>query len=109
MFHGSSRKRDPKELCKYDLVVTTYQTLASDFGTGDGSDAPCGKVEWERVICDESHTLKNVKAKLTQACLALRGARVRACLCAAPAAPGCGAARQGVNWLLSGSCFFAQG
>lgn len=60
-------------LCQYDLVVTTYQTLGSDF-TSDGEEAPCGKVEWGRVICDESHTLKNVKAKLTLACLALRGA-----------------------------------
>jgi hypothetical protein len=32
MYHNTNREKDPAKLAKFDLVVTTYQTLGTDFG-----------------------------------------------------------------------------
>jgi SNF2 family DNA or RNA helicase len=49
------RVRDPMKLaCDYDLVVTTYATLASDYGkNGSGTNNPLHKIKWHRVVFDE--------------------------------------------------------
>jgi hypothetical protein len=47
MYHGTNRERDPRALAKYDLVVTTYQTLATDFGP---PNSPLHCVRWWRVL-----------------------------------------------------------
>eukprot|EP01018_Ginkgo_biloba_P003463 Gb_33548 [translate_table: standard] len=67
MYHGSKRIRDPKRLAKYDIVITTYATLGSDFSkatqaTRHGSGfaeqfCPLLSVNWWRVVLDESHTV----------------------------------------------------
>lgn len=74
--HGPSRTKSHNELKKYDVVITTYQILASEHA--GSSDAPggakmgCFGVHWYRVILDEAHSIKNRNAKSTQACCALR-------------------------------------
>jgi SNF2 family DNA or RNA helicase len=47
--------RDPSRLAtQYDLVVTTYATLASDYGkNGGGTRNPLHQVKWHRVVFDE--------------------------------------------------------
>jgi SNF2 family DNA or RNA helicase len=43
-----------KLACDYDLVVTTYATLASDYGkNGSGTNNPLHKIKWHRVVFDE--------------------------------------------------------
>jgi SNF2 family DNA or RNA helicase len=71
-YHGQGRKRDPHLLAQNSIVVTTYETLASDATlhaarSGEGSDytAPCEQVRWWRVICDESHSIRNKGSKAT--------------------------------------------
>jgi SNF2 family DNA or RNA helicase len=59
-YHGQNRKRNPLVLAQNAIVVTTYETLASDFRRcRDGECSPCAKVRWWRIICDESHSLRN--------------------------------------------------
>lgn len=59
-YHGQSRERGAANLAtSYDLVVTTYQTLGSDWraytkkakGT-DGKFPPLGQISWHRIILD---------------------------------------------------------
>ncbi|KAK3109745.1 hypothetical protein LTR53_016661, partial [Teratosphaeriaceae sp. CCFEE 6253] len=74
--HGASRTKSPKELAKYDVVITTYQTLTSEHAGSsmlapDGLRVGCMGVRWYRVILDEAHSIKNRNAKSTQACYAL--------------------------------------
>jgi SNF2 family DNA or RNA helicase len=74
--HGPSRTKSPAELKKYDVVITTYQTLTSEHAGSNmavqgGNRIGCMGVHWYRIILDEAHSIKNRNAKSTQACYAL--------------------------------------
>ncbi|KAG5968094.1 hypothetical protein E4U58_002001 [Claviceps cyperi] len=85
--HGPQRTKDFKELAKYDVVVTTYHILVSEFGkvdeAGQNAKVGCFGLHWWRVILDEAHTIKNRNAKSTKACYALRS-EYRWCLSGTP-------------------------
>jgi hypothetical protein len=68
-YHGCGRERNSKALAANSIVVTTYETLASDATyhanrSGEGTEyaAPCEQVRWWRIICDESHSIRNKAA-----------------------------------------------
>jgi SWI/SNF-related matrix-associated actin-dependent regulator of chromatin subfamily A3 len=75
IYHGAGRvNMQAKDFAEYDVIITTYQTLASDYmpkGKGNGSKAPERKLratglysmEWRRVILDEGHTIRNPASK----------------------------------------------
>ncbi|WPH00748.1 Hypothetical protein R9X50_00357800 [Acrodontium crateriforme] len=74
--HGPSRTKLGAELKKYDVVITTYQTLTSEHAgsnmtSATGARVGCFGVYWYRVILDEAHSIKNRNAKSTLACCAL--------------------------------------
>ncbi|KAH7397868.1 SNF2 family N-terminal domain-containing protein [Cadophora sp. MPI-SDFR-AT-0126] len=85
--HGPQRTKRFQDLKKFDVVVTTYQILVSEFGGSseheDGLKVGCFGLHWYRVILDEAHTIKNRNAKATQACYALRS-EYRWCLTGTP-------------------------
>lgn len=75
-YHGLRRTRDAALLAKNSIVVTTYQTLASDatyHANKGGLDycAPCEHVRWWRIICDESHSLREANTQKSAAVLNL--------------------------------------
>jgi len=75
-YHGSSRKKDPKFLADHDVVVTTYATLGTDFGSSafrpHKSASPLHEIHWHRIVLDESHNVKNSKSQHSKACCALK-------------------------------------
>jgi len=85
--HGPSRTKRAEDLKKYDVVITTYQTLTSE--ASDSSDSEnglkvgCIGVHWYRVILDEAHSIKNRSAKMTKAAYRL-DAVYRWCLTGTP-------------------------
>ncbi|TVY92442.1 putative ATP-dependent helicase [Lachnellula willkommii] len=85
--HGPQRTKRFQDLKKYDVVITTYQIMVSEFGNSSDSDngikVGCFGLHWYRVILDEAHTIKNRNAKATQACYALRS-EYRWCLTGTP-------------------------
>ena len=70
MYHGEWT-RDKKELLKYDLVLTSYSILGTEFE----QDSPVNQIEWFRVILDEAHVIKNSTARQTKAVIALNAER----------------------------------
>ncbi|ETI27731.1 hypothetical protein G647_00180 [Cladophialophora carrionii CBS 160.54] len=82
--HGPQRAKSSKELKKYDVVITTYQTLSSEHGgCSESLRVGCFGVHWYRVILDEAHSIKNRNAKATKAACAL-DAVYRWCLTGTP-------------------------
>lgn len=63
-FHGSSRPRDPAALLDKDVVLTTYDTVDSDFMKGESI---LYKVSWYRIVLDEGVSMcwETVKGSLT--------------------------------------------
>ncbi|KXT01488.1 hypothetical protein AC578_4525 [Pseudocercospora eumusae] len=74
--HGANRTKNSAELKKYDVVITTFQTLTSEHAGSNmnseyGTRVGCFGVHWYRLILDEAHSIKNRNAKSTLACCAL--------------------------------------
>ena len=82
-YHGAGRvPMKAEQFAKYDVVITTYQTLASDYmpkGKGSNTKAPEKKLrsdglysmQWRRVILDEGHIIRNPASKGAAAVCAL--------------------------------------
>ena len=85
--HGPNRTKSADKLKQYDVVITTYQVLASEHAScGDGPDGlkkGCFAVNWYRALLDEAHTIKNRNAKMTKACYEIRS-HYRWCLTGTP-------------------------
>jgi len=74
-YHGNGRVSSMKagDFAEYDVVVTTYQTLASDWmpRAKAGSKQPkqglrstgLYSVDWRRVVLDEGHVVRNPSSK----------------------------------------------
>jgi SNF2 family DNA or RNA helicase len=90
MYHGTGRIKNTAKLAKdYDLVVTTYETLGSDFGKDMAKHnpkklfPPLGAIHWHRVILDESHSIGSAGVNKSLACLRLHASR-RWCVTGTP-------------------------
>jgi SWI/SNF-related matrix-associated actin-dependent regulator of chromatin subfamily A3 len=55
----------PEDFSKYDIVITTYQTLASDWAAVGQPPKSKGlySVHWRRIILDEGHNIRNPTSK----------------------------------------------
>ncbi|CAA6657035.1 unnamed protein product [Spirodela intermedia] len=71
MYYGE-RTKDVAELMRYDIVLTTYTTLSTEFIS---PESPMKQMEWFRVVLDEAHLIKNFAAQQTKAVIALKAER----------------------------------
>lgn len=70
-YHGT-RKRpiDPKTINDYDVVVTTYETVMTEFWAKQGKSSQnvprkdgLFSVHWRRIVLDEGHNIRNPASK----------------------------------------------
>lgn len=90
-YYGSGRSQSKELVESYDIVLTTYGTLAAEF-KGKGTDAKAktaakpsllASIHWWRVVLDEAHLIKNKKTKTAMAAHQLQ-AEQRWCLSGTP-------------------------
>ena len=77
-YHGQECKgMSTKDLRNYDVVITTYQTMARElFPKGEKPQkVPTAhglfSLRWRRIVLDEGHNIRNPKAKMALAACAL--------------------------------------
>ncbi|WEW56604.1 DEAD-like helicase [Emydomyces testavorans] len=77
IYHGVGKK-EAENLNQYDVVVTTYGALATEFGQIDGKGPKFEKpekglfsVHWRRVVLDEGHTIRSPRTKGARAACTL--------------------------------------
>lgn len=73
VYHGTHRIQNVYELSKYDIVITTFGTLAADFGKGASS--VLHRLKWFRVVLDEAHTCRESKSLQAQAAFSVWATR----------------------------------
>ncbi|KAI0450909.1 hypothetical protein F5B21DRAFT_489175 [Xylaria acuta] len=79
-YHGAGREKDLEALSDSDLIVTTYQTLCSEFAK---KKSQLHKIEWYRIVLDEAHVIRRPSNTFYSTCLELE-ARSRWCLTGTP-------------------------
>lgn len=61
IYHGSNRIKDPKRLAEFDIVLTTYGSVASEVAArnkGRAGPYPLEEVGWFRIVLDEAHMIR---------------------------------------------------
>ncbi|KIL89286.1 hypothetical protein FAVG1_07680 [Fusarium avenaceum] len=79
LYHGTGRQNLVKDFRMNDIVLTTYQTLRSEW-TNKG---PLFQEQWFRVVLDEAHRIGNRSTQVFQAACELQSSR-RWCLTGTP-------------------------
>ncbi|OJJ67705.1 hypothetical protein ASPBRDRAFT_186336 [Aspergillus brasiliensis CBS 101740] len=77
-YHGYKRHELDKSLDKYDAVLTTYDTL-----NAEGEEGSLLNHEWQRIILDEAHRIRNSSSKTFRTVCSLQ-AQYRWCLTGTP-------------------------
>ena len=91
-YHGATKKKanKPDDFDKYDVVLTTYGTIAAEFeikSTEDQTDyvRKIGIFSnvWRRIVLDEGHSIRNPITRTARSCCAIKAAS-RWCLTGTP-------------------------
>ncbi|KAG0317213.1 hypothetical protein BGZ99_006444 [Dissophora globulifera] len=93
VYHGGQRVADPAFLAQFDVVITTYNLLGTEYSKETKArDSQYGlskfpsvlqHVDWFRVVLDEAHIIKEVNTVQSKAAAALTAER-RWCLTGTP-------------------------
>ncbi|KAF2206071.1 hypothetical protein GQ43DRAFT_436496 [Delitschia confertaspora ATCC 74209] len=66
IFHGNRKEKiSPEAIEKYDIVISTYETISSEWQKS--KTAGPFSVKWRRIVLDEAHIIRSPKAKRTVA------------------------------------------
>ncbi|KAL8672297.1 MAG: hypothetical protein Q9168_003240 [Polycauliona sp. 1 TL-2023] len=75
IYHGSSRNKNINMLASFDVIITTYAIVSSEyFGKGSKS-SPLFQTNFFRIVLDEAHSIREQATRQSQAICALSAQR----------------------------------
>ncbi|KAH8828492.1 SNF2 family N-terminal domain-containing protein [Flagelloscypha sp. PMI_526] len=84
IYHGTGRNLSTSDVSKYDVIVTTFQTVAGEINEPAQGEPSTKKkkmentlftTKWKRIILDEGHVIRNPKTKMAKACCGMTAER----------------------------------
>ncbi|PVH83787.1 hypothetical protein DL98DRAFT_412175, partial [Cadophora sp. DSE1049] len=57
--HGQRRLLTTAQICQYDIVLTSYQTITSEWRKRESVSSPILLHKWHRIALDEGHQIRN--------------------------------------------------
>ncbi|KAF4533787.1 Swi snf-related matrix-associated actin-dependent regulator of chromatin subfamily a member 3-like 1 [Lasiodiplodia theobromae] len=69
IYHGPRRLTALCQASQPDIVITTFQTLASEYGHGKSQSSPIFTTHWKRIVLDEAHIIRE---RITMTAKAIR-------------------------------------
>ncbi|KAI9641082.1 hypothetical protein NHQ30_010511 [Ciborinia camelliae] len=82
IYHGANRIKDVQKLSEYDIVITTYGSVASEYNNRnkkkDGK-YPLEEMNWFRIVLDEAHMIREQSTLQFKAICRLSAQRRWAC------------------------------
>jgi SNF2 family DNA or RNA helicase len=78
IYHGQQRIKDIKKLAQYDLVITTYGSVASEFNHRSKKKQgtyPLEEINWFRIVLDEAHMIREQSTQQSKAICRLSAQR----------------------------------
>lgn len=78
IYHGAGRTKDINKLADYDLVITTYGSVASEFNHRSkkkGGSYPLEEMNWFRIVLDEAHMIREQSTQQSKAICRLQASR----------------------------------
>jgi SNF2 family DNA or RNA helicase len=75
VYHGPGRITDVEKLAKFDVVFTTYGTVASEFADSLKKKKALASLNWFRIVLDEAHTIRNSSTRGAKGACALNAQR----------------------------------
>jgi len=70
IYHGANRIKDIKKLAEYDLIITTYGSVASEFNYRSKKKHgtyPLEEINWFRIVLDEAHMIREQSTQQSKA------------------------------------------
>ncbi|GAM84556.1 hypothetical protein ANO11243_025520 [Dothideomycetidae sp. 11243] len=76
-YHGDKREQDLDELVEFDIVLTSYSIVESEFRNRNvkGKFRALNRLNWFRVVLDEAHQIRNMTTGAFNSCCALASSR----------------------------------
>jgi hypothetical protein len=74
IYHGASRCQDIDELAKYDMIITSYHTMAAEVKKS-GSKRPIYLTNFFRIVLDEAHQVRTQSTSMSVAVCELEAQR----------------------------------
>ena len=78
IYHGSNRNKNINMLASFDVIITTYAIVSSEYfgrGNSKGDGSPLFQTNFFRVVLDEAHSIREQATRQSQAICALSAQR----------------------------------
>lgn len=73
LYHGPKRSDDIASILAHEIVITTYDVVATEWKSLDKGPRPLFSVTWRRIVLDEAHEIRVGTTLRAKAVCALRG------------------------------------